>query len=148
MASIAPANAAATSESAPRAGRRIDSTELALIAAILLAACGHLMIKYGLNSLPAVHDQALLRRLLGYAASPGLLAGLAVYGTGTLLWIAAVSKRDISYLYPISAVNYVILTVAGIWLFGEAVSPLRWLGIVTVMVGVAVLQTTSGRRKA
>jgi uncharacterized membrane protein len=137
-----------TAEACAAGTVRADSAGLVLIAAVLLAACGHLMIKYGLNAAPASPGQGLQNRVLGYLLSPGVLLGLSVYGAGTLLWIVAVSKQDISYLFPISAVNYVLLTIAGTWLFHEPVSPLRWVGIVVVMIGVALLQTTARKGKS
>jgi multidrug transporter EmrE-like cation transporter len=127
-----------------QADRRIG---MDLIAAVLLAASGHLLIKYGLNSAVAPAGASLAGRILGYILMPRVAMGLAVYGVGTLLWIAAVSKRDISYLYPITALNYVLITLGGMWLFGEPVSLRRWLGILIVMAGVWVLQASSGARK-
>jgi multidrug transporter EmrE-like cation transporter len=118
-----------------------------LIASVLLAACGHLMIKHGLNTVPAFSQTSLAARILEYLLTPWVIAGLAVYGVGTLLWIVVASKRDISYLYPITALNYVLITVGGMWLFGEAVSARRWLGILVVMTGVAALQISGGERK-
>lgn len=118
-----------------------------LIAAVLLAACGHLLIKYGLTRVPVLDHPSIAARVFADLLTPQVILGLAVYGFGTLLWIAVVSKRDISYLYPFTAVNYVLITLGGMWLFGETVSARRWLGISVVMLGVAALQIFSGRQK-
>ena len=132
-----------------RTARRRDSVGVALVLAVLLAACGHLLIKYGLNAaVRPAPDATLPVRVLGYLFAPGVLPGLAVYGIGTLLWIVIVSKRDISYLYPISSVNYVLLALGGMWLFHEPVSLARWMGIFVVMIGVAVLQMSGGKAKS
>ena len=80
--------------------------EWAALGAILLAASGHLIIKLGLaHAVSTALPGSILGRILHYALNPVVLAGLAVYGTGTLLWIYAVSQRSISFLYPITALN-------------------------------------------
>ena len=132
----------------PSAGAAMTA-EIALIAAVLLAACGHILIKHGLNTMPALAQASIAERLLAYLLTPLVIGGLAVYGTGTLLWIVAVAKRDISYLFPVTSLNYVVITLAGMWLFGEPVSFKRWIGILIVMLGVASLMRSSAvERKA
>lgn len=111
------------------------------IGAILLASCGHLLIKLGLVA--ALHGTAypgLLERVLHYLLQPAVAAGLAIYGLGTLLWISAVSRRNISFLYPLTALNYVLVSVGGKVFFGEHVSTGRWIGIAVVVAGVALMQ--------
>jgi len=115
--------------------------EWAALGAILLAASGHLIIKLGLaHAVSTALPGPILGRILHYALNPVVLAGLAVYGTGTLLWIYAVSQRSISFLYPITALNYVIVATGGKFLFGEAVSQGRWAGIGIVVLGVTLMQ--------
>ena len=111
------------------------------IAAIVFASAGHLLIKFGLvSSAQSAIGLSTLAKIIHYVLQPAVAAGLAIYGVGTLFWISAVSRRDISFLYPITALNYVIVSLGGKYFFGETVSPTRWLGIAVVMLGVALLQ--------
>lgn len=111
------------------------------LAAILLASSGHLLIKFGLlSAVQTVTDLGVAARIMHYLLQPAVAVGLAIYGLGTLFWISAVSRRDISFLYPITALNYVLVSVGGKFLFDEVVSPARWLGICVVVIGVALLQ--------
>lgn len=131
-------------------GRRkgVEWVECALFISVALAAGGHLIIKGGLNAIPSMAQASLGARLTMYVFDPMVILGLLIYATGTLLWIVAVAKRDISYLYPITAINYVLVTLAGRWLFGESVSTGRWIGVLVVMLGVIVLQTSRTDRTA
>jgi len=56
------------------------------------------------------------------------------------LWIKAVSSRNISFLYPLTALNYVIVSIGGKLFFNETISTGRWIGIAVVVLGVALLQ--------
>ena len=115
--------------------RQLQPWTAALLGAVLLAACGHLIIKFGLNQIRGTGPGGIDRVL-----NPWLFFGLAVYGLGTVLWIFAVSRKQISYLYPITALNYAIVALGGQLLFQEPVSARRWLGIMIVIVGVGLMQ--------
>jgi drug/metabolite transporter (DMT)-like permease len=119
--------------------------QLAALGAILLASTGHLVIKLGLIS--AGHAPLAangLARIVETLFQPAVIGGLAIYGVGTLLWISAVARRNISFLYPLTALNYVIVSVGGKLWFGENISPARLTGIAIVVLGVALLQFSSG----
>ena len=113
----------------------------AALGAILLGSFGHLLIKLGVTA--ATHNiggGSLIARIGHYFLQPTAVTGLAVYGAGTLLWIYAVSQRDISFLYPLTALTYVTVALGGKFMLGETISTERWLGIGIVMIGVAMLQ--------
>lgn len=119
--------------------------QLAALGAILLASTGHLVIKLGLISAGHIPSSAgALDRIVQTLFQPAVIGGLAIYGIGTLLWISAVARRNISFLYPLTALNYVIVSVGGKLWFGETISPARWTGIGIVVLGVALLQLSSG----
>jgi drug/metabolite transporter (DMT)-like permease len=82
-------------------------------------------------------------RLSYHLHHPLLLLGLAAYAVGTLLWIFAVSRKEISFLYPLTAANYAVIAIGGQLLFHESVSALRWAGIAVVMIGVILMNRSS-----
>jgi len=123
------------------ASRMSRVPEMAALGSVAFAATGHLLIKYGLNSLQAASvPHGFVIRILTYLLQPAVAGGLAVYAIGTVLWVFAVSKREISYIFPLSALNYVIVGVFGRLLFGEAIPNSRWLGISIVVLGVVLMQ--------
>ena len=107
------------------------AVEVIALTSILLGAAGQLVVKSSLLSL-AIHT-ADLRSLFG------ILAGLAIYASGTVFWLKAVSRAAISYLYPLSACSYAVVAVGGRLLFGEHIHAGRWVGIAVITVGVAML---------
>jgi drug/metabolite transporter (DMT)-like permease len=52
---------------------------------------------------------------------------------------------DYSYVQPASSVAYAVVALLGYLILGEAISPLRWLGIAVICVGVFVVGRTDPR---
>jgi len=127
--------------------RAFQVADLSVLGSVLLAALGHLMIKAGLNGAAnaAAMHASIVERLVVYFSQPYVLLGLTIYGFGTAMWIFAVSKRDISYVFPITALNYVLVTLGGKFLFAEVIPLKRWVGVAVVIIGVALMQS-AGRK--
>jgi uncharacterized membrane protein len=53
-----------------------------------------------------------------------------------MTWILAVSKAQLSFLYPFMALSYALVALFSLLLFKEDVSVLRWLGIIVICAGV------------
>ena len=68
--------------------------------------------------------------------TPGVLVGLALYGCGTLLWLTALARVDVSRAYPFVALGFVLTAILGCWIFGDPVTPQKIAGILVVMGGV------------
>jgi len=115
-------------------------TELLVIGSVLLAAAGQTLIKLGLMG-----HGALSRTLLEWplALTAGVVIGLCVYGLGTVMWFAAVAQRNISYLYPLAGINYVLMGFIGHFLLHEGMGPLRWCGIFVMTTGIVLLSKTN-----
>ena len=68
-----------------------------------------------------------------------LWGGLACYGVSLLMWLAALSRLPVSVAYPMLSVGYVVNAAAAAFLFGEALSMQKMIGIGLVTIGVIVL---------
>jgi uncharacterized membrane protein len=101
---------------------------------------GHLMIKAGLNAASATHPgSGVLAHILHLLLQPQIFAGLAIYLFGTACWMIAVSQKEISFLYPLSSVNYVLVVIASALLLSESVSRRRGEGILLIVLGMFLL---------
>ncbi len=68
-----------------------------------------------------------------------LIAGLALYGMGSVLMIVALQHGELSVLYPLISLNYVWVAIVAVLLFNEAMNPAKLAGICVIMAGVAIL---------
>ena len=67
------------------------------------------------------------------------LAGIALYGLSTLVWLVALKMEEISKLYPMLSLNFALILLAGHFLFGEAITPLKILGVALIFAGVLMV---------
>jgi multidrug transporter EmrE-like cation transporter len=109
-----------------------------LMAGVLLNAGAQLLLKAGTNELGVI---TLTRdgwsdTLLRMATQGHFVLGAACYVLSLFVWILGLSRVPVSVAYPLLSVGYIINAIAAHYLFGEAVTITRWLGIGFIVVGV------------
>jgi multidrug transporter EmrE-like cation transporter len=120
---------------------------LAFAASSVFVVSGHLLIKAGLNKIAALPVTAgLIAKLLHVVFQPEVVLGLLIYCLGTVCWMQAVSQKEISFLYPLSSVNYVLVAAASAILFREIISMRRAVGVILVVLGMVLMNRQSGAR--
>ena len=67
------------------------------------------------------------------------IGGLVLY---LVAYMLALGSADFSYVLPASAASYAVVPVLGYSLLGESVSPLRWVGVVVICLGVVLVGRT------
>jgi drug/metabolite transporter (DMT)-like permease len=76
---------------------------------------------------------------LAVLINPFVVAGLGLYFLGALVWLAVLSKVEVSVAYPFVGLGF-LLTLALAWLFlGENVGAIRVLGTAMVAIGVCLV---------
>jgi len=68
-----------------------------------------------------------------------ILGGLACYVVSVGVWLLGLSRVDVSIAYPMLSLGYIVNALAAWWLFGEAVTLQRAVGIGIIIVGVYVV---------
>jgi multidrug transporter EmrE-like cation transporter len=122
-----------------RKGVGMNIAILYILISVLGSAIGQLLLKKGMNSMGPVtlSFNQLPSVLWQMATNPNVFFGLAVYLIGTIFWLAALSRVDLSFAYPFASFNYVVMLVASWMMFDEKITFSRLLG--TVVIGIGVL---------
>jgi len=109
-----------------------------VLAGVLLNAAAQLLLKAGTNQIGvfAFTPENVLPIGLRLAGEPFVLGGLGCYVVSVLIWIMALSQVEVSIAYPMLSIGYVVNAAAAWYLFGEAVTAQRMVGIATIIVGV------------
>jgi hypothetical protein len=90
-----------------------------ILISVLAGAIGQILLKKGMTNMGAVtiSGHQLLGVLWRLATNPYVVIGLMIYVCGTIFWLAALSRVDLSYAYPFASLSYVVMLVASWLLF-------------------------------
>jgi len=112
-----------------------------VLSGVLLNAAAQLLLKAGTNAIGQFEFTATNAVPIGLkvAAQPFILGGLGCYVISVVVWILALSRVEVSVAYPMLSIGYVVNAVAAYFLFGEAVTVQRLVGIGIIVVGVYVV---------
>jgi drug/metabolite transporter (DMT)-like permease len=113
----------------------------ALIAATLfLDVFGQLGFKLGLNRIgdqnASAASAAFWLRLFG---EPWLLAGIGAYAVEFFLWLAVLSRVELSIAFPLASLSYCGVLLASRVVLGERISRRRWSGCGLITIGAALV---------
>lgn len=70
--------------------------------------------------------------------SPVVFLALCLYAATTGLWLYILSRTPISQAYPIQALAFPLVLVASMIFFHEQISPMKWVGIAVIVLGVCI----------
>lgn len=112
-----------------------------ILISVLTSAAGQLLLKKGMNSMgPVTLSLNQLPSILWQmGTNPSVVIGLIIYLAGTVFWLAALSRVDLSYAYPFASISYVIMLVASWLMFDEKITLFRIIGSVVIGVGVLLI---------
>ena len=112
-----------------------------VLTGVLLNAAAQLLLKAGTNAVGHFEFAASNIVPVGWrlATEPHIAGGIACYVVSVVVWIMALSRVEVSIAYPMLSIGYVVNAVAAWWLFGEAVTPIRLVGIGVIILGVFIV---------
>ena len=74
--------------------------------------------------------------------SPFVLLGGALQIVALVTYLVALSRRDLSYVFPLTATSDIVTTVAARYMLHERVTPTRWAGVLIVSLGIALISAS------
>lgn len=113
---------------------------LLILGSVALSALAQLALKSG-TSAAARHGPGgtASAELLALAQSPLILAGLALYGLGAVLWLFVLARAPLSLAYPFVGLGFILTLLAGALVLGEQVGAARIVGTVLIACGCALV---------
>jgi drug/metabolite transporter (DMT)-like permease len=115
---------------------RLSAQQYLILAFVSVSVpLGDASLSHGMTNLPAI---SLARPLTLIAAvfTPWIALGIALLIGYFASYLTALSWADLTYVMPATALgNVFVALLAHFWLH-ETISPLRWIGVVLITVGV------------
>ncbi len=112
-----------------------------ILAGVLMNALAQIPLKKGVQAAGGV--SFALGPLVKLFLQPWVLLGIACYVVSLAIWLGALSKVDVNFAYPFLALGFLANALLARWVLGEPISPLRWVALGVIVLGVA-LQALSG----
>lgn len=121
-----------------------------LVFGLMMEAVGVVLLSRGLKELgdPQAWNFGALLGFAGRAVStPRLVGGVALEAGffGCLLFL--MSRGDISFVWPLTSLGFVLTTLAARFILSETVVPLRWAGVALIVAGAGLITFTEKQKE-
>lgn len=115
---------------------------------LLVGLTGQLLLKRGMIHIGEVtlFSKGLsnfFRTMWTMLTNKHVLTGVFLFAGSTLLWLVILSGLELSYIYPMVSLNYVLAAFSSRIFFKEQVTKMRWFSIAVIIMGV-ILVSSSG----
>jgi multidrug transporter EmrE-like cation transporter len=107
-----------------------------IIIAVCFSVIGEFLLKAGMSRVGILNLSALGSMLPRMIATWQLWLGFGSIGVGAGFWLAAISRADLSWAYPLLAIGYVLTLFLAPLVLREQVSLLRWIGTILIIAGL------------
>lgn len=112
---------------------------LLIFGTLLLTVAGQLVIKWrALALLQAPLPSGKLAYLVAMFTDPYVWLGLGGAVLASVCWVLAVRQAPLSIAYPFMALSFLLVPAAAAVLFGESISAGQYVGMATIVAGVAL----------
>jgi len=82
---------------------------------------------------------AVLRVILRAMKLPWMWIGISMMALAFFSLLAVLSIENVSFVVPVTALNYAAGALGGKFFLGERVTPRRWAGVLIVCIGVTLV---------
>jgi multidrug transporter EmrE-like cation transporter len=107
------------------------------LVSIVMGAAGQILLKVGTNHIGAFDMN--LAGLLAVFKSGYIWTGLILFASSFLLWIKVLSVNELSYVYPMVSISYIVVVLASRFLFNEPFSASKLIGLTAIILGVFMI---------
>jgi drug/metabolite transporter (DMT)-like permease len=124
---------------------------LILLIGLVFEATGVVLLKKGINQIGELKRMVpgeVFRIAKSGIKNPTILLGIFFEALFFASLLLLMSRSDISFLWPLTALSFVMTTFAALIFLGESVSSLRWAGVVFIVIGAALISYSEHVKKA
>jgi drug/metabolite transporter (DMT)-like permease len=107
---------------------------LVFINSILLAS-GQLLWKTGLKN----ESMSSISQLIHLLLNKYMLGGIAVYIISSFLWFSILKKFDLTLVYPLQSISYVVVLFLGYLILKEPLTKNTVIGTLVIVAGVFII---------
>jgi drug/metabolite transporter (DMT)-like permease len=106
-----------------------------VLLSVVCNAAGQLLFKAARMAQP---DAAVFYLLL----LPATWGALFIYALSAVCWLWVLARAHLSLAYPILSLTFPVVLGLSALCFAEVISPMRWVGVGIILIGVSLLART------
>jgi drug/metabolite transporter (DMT)-like permease len=123
---------------------------LILVVASIVESIGIAFLSGGLkeiNGATEISASQIARVVKEGASNRKILLGITLEAAffGALLYMLSI--RDVSFVWPLTSLGFIVTTLAAQFLLHEKVSPGRWAGVLLIAVGASLISYSEAAKK-
>jgi len=104
---------------------------------IIFGVTGQLLMKKGMDAVGEVFIKEIFTpKIFRMVFQKYVFMGILLYAVSSILWMVALSKAELSYIYPLIGAGYIITSILAWVFFGESLTFIRFMGIMMISTGV------------
>jgi uncharacterized membrane protein len=115
---------------------------IVLLFALTLEAVGVVLLSRGLKQIGTI-DQVSFTGVIDLVwrglSNPSILLGVAFEAVFFILLLYLLSQRDVSLIWPLTSLGFVLTAFAARWILHEHVSVVRWSGVLLIVFGATLV---------
>lgn len=111
---------------------------LVILSMVFFGAGGDALLARGMKQASAI-DIHHIPNVFAALANPYILLGIVALLIFMWSYMTALSFADLSYVMPVTAISYVLMTLLSIFWLHEHVGAERWSGILFIVTGVGLV---------
>jgi len=112
-----------------------------IIIGVIFAALGQVSWKLGMNQAGQLVNLDFTT-LTAVILNPYVLLGFVMYGLSTIFWLIALSKKDLSFVYPFISLTYILVLVLSNLVLKESIGLNKIAGALAIIVGLIIISRT------
>lgn len=103
---------------------------------ILFASIGQIALKYSLKSLALTNVSFNFKFITDVFLNWKIIASLSLYGFSAVLWVFSLSNFNLSYLYPLTGLTFILITLFSYLILKEPILSTQIIGIFLILAGI------------
>ena len=122
-----------------------------LFTSLIFEAVGVVFLDKGLHEIGEVQritGQEILRLIGRGATNRYILLGVLFETVFFVALLIMLSNWDVSLVWPLTSLGFVLTTLAAIFIRHEHVSALRWTGVILIMLGASLVGWSEKHKQA
>jgi multidrug transporter EmrE-like cation transporter len=113
-----------------------------ILCSVLMSAGAQVLLKMGMSDArvaDAIAGNRRLKLFLEVFGNRWVVLGLALYILGAVIWLAVLSRVEVSLAYPFVGIGFVAIMLLGWLLLGDSINTQRVIGTLLITAGVVLV---------